>query len=60
MTDDTAQARVAYLALLKSEFNRIWPHGTVHSSESDEREAFRIAKWKIDQLTRKIEVEVLS
>jgi hypothetical protein len=58
MSDDTATARVAYLRLLKDEFNRVWPHGAIRSSEPDEREAFRVAKWKIEDLTQRIEKEL--
>lgn len=58
MTDDTKQARVAYLALLTEEFNRQWPYGTVRSSEYSERESFSKARKKIDDLTRTIENEL--
>jgi hypothetical protein len=56
--DDTITARVAYLRYLKDEFNRVWPHGAIRSSEPEEREAFRVAKWKIDHLTKQIEDEL--
>ncbi len=55
---DTQQARVAYLALLKEEFRRSWPHGTVRSSEWGEREAFDKAKKKIADVTALIEKEL--
>lgn len=57
--DDTKQARVAYLRLLKDEFTRIWPHGTVRSSEYGERESFNKARAKIDALTQQIEKDLL-
>lgn len=57
--DDTKQARVAYLGQLKEEFRRRWPHGTVRSSEYDERAAFDKAKSRIAALTAKVEEELL-
>lgn len=57
--DDTQQARVAYLRFLTDEFNRIWPHGRVRSSEYSDRDAFDKARKKIDDLTKKIEEDLL-
>lgn len=59
MTDDTKTARVAYLQLLKDEFGRFWPNGTVRSSEYDERESFNSARRKIADLTRRVEEDLL-
>lgn len=59
MNLDTQQARVAYLAHLKAEFNRHWPSGSVRSSEPAERESFTKAKQKIDDLTRRIDADLL-
>lgn len=58
MTDDTKQARVAYLALLKAEFNRIWPHGFARSSDWGEVDSFNKAKDKIAKLTDQIEEDL--
>lgn len=58
MDDDTKTARVAYLRLLKDEFNRSWPYGHVRSSEPGERAAFDAATRKIADLTRRIEEDL--
>lgn len=55
MSDDTKTARVAYLRLLKDEFNRIWPYGSVRSSEPSELRRFNEAKRRIADLTKQIE-----
>ena len=58
MTEETTRERVAYLALLKSEFNRIWPHGAIRSSEYDERASFQASREKIQKLEALIESEI--
>lgn len=58
MTDDTKQARVAYLALLKEEFRRTWPHGQRRSSDWFEVDAFANASKKIEDLTKQIEEDL--